>query len=225
MGYLFNTIIVDVLLLIASLFVLAYIYMKYLHTYWSRKKVSFIEPSFPFGNTREFVLRKKCIGLTFKDMYDEFRSRKLAYGGIYSIGSPQLMINDPDLIKVVLTKEFQHFHDREHFIDEKNDPLTTNLLAQRGIKWKKLRAKLTPTFTSGKMKLMFERFLLCSELLAKVVEKEVETGKSIDIKDFLARFTTDIIGSCAFGIECNSLADPQTEFRKYGIKIFNNFYR
>lgn len=46
----------------------------------------------------------------------------------------------------------------------------------------------------------------------------------IDIKDILARYTTDVIASCAFGVEANSLKDPNSEFRESGIfSSYSNF--
>ena len=36
----------------------------------------------------------------------------------------------------------------------------------------------------------------------------------IDVKDYIARFTTDVISSCAFGLETNALANPNNEMRK-----------
>jgi cytochrome P450 family 6 len=40
------------------------------------------------------------------------------------------------------------------------------------------------------------------------------------MKDILARYSTDVIASCAFGIQCNCLKNPDAEFRQWGRKIF-----
>ena len=43
----------------------------------------------------------------------------------------------------------------------------------------------------------------------------------IDVKEVLARFNTDVIGSCAFGIRCNSFENAHSDFRLHGKKIFD----
>lgn len=53
-----------------------------------------------------------------------------------------------------------------------------------------------------------------------VLEDAVKTNAVIDIKDLVGRFTTDGIGSCAFGIECNTIRNPTSEFRQYEKKVF-----
>lgn len=45
-------------------------------------------------------------------------------------------------------------------------------------------------------------------------------GKTIEVRDLTARFTTDVIGSTAYGLDVNSFKDPDAEFRKYGRMIF-----
>jgi cytochrome P450 family 6 len=94
------------------------------------------------------------------------------------------------------------------------------LINPKGIEWKNMRAKLTPTFTSGKMKMMFETVLsICEEMISYLNENE--KSFEIEMKDILARFTTDVIGNVAFGLDINSMKNPDSMFRKMGRKVFD----
>lgn len=56
----------------------------------------------------------------------------------------------------------------------------------------------------------------CAIQLNDLVNSLVEEGSVIDVKDLMGRYTVDVIGSCAFGIDCNSIKDPNSEFRRFG---------
>lgn len=56
--------------------------------------------------------------------------------------------------------------------------------------------------------------------LVNRLSDEIQHHDELDMKDWCARYTIDVIGTCAFGIECNSLEDPNAEFRYYGQKMF-----
>jgi cytochrome P450 family 6 len=47
------------------------------------------------------------------------------------------------------------------------------------------------------------------------------TGLSVEVKETMARFTTDVIASCAFGINGNSQKVPDAEFGRYIRNIFD----
>lgn len=80
----------------------------------------------------------------------------------------------------------------------------------------------TPTFTSGKMKMMFATVRDVAEKLNTTLAEEasVAAENALEIKDILGRFTTDVIGSVAFGLECNSLENPICDFRSKTRKVF-----
>jgi len=54
----------------------------------------------------------------------------------------------------------------------------------------------------------------------KLVTLMAGDGKTLEVRDLTAKFTTDIIGSTAYGLDVNSFKDPNAEFRKYGKMIF-----
>lgn len=55
------------------------------------------------------------------------------------------------------------------------------------------------------------------------MQATINSGKTeFEIRDLTAKFTTDVIGTCAFGLECNSLKDSQSEFRRMGCAVLNS---
>ena len=218
MGFLSDSLLLEVGTLLTSTVAVVYIYFKWSFTYWKKRNVPYIKPKFPFGNLLDVIFTRKTLGDIIEDVYNKFEGHK--YGGTYIFTSPRFFVRDPDLIKDVLVKDFSSFHDRGVYMNEETEPLSAHLFSLSGMKWRNLRVKLTPTFTSGKMKMMFQRLVECGQDLQTCLEKVGETGVEIEIKDVLARFSTDIISSCAFGIECNCLKNENAEFRKWGRKIF-----
>ncbi|KAJ8933327.1 hypothetical protein NQ318_020830 [Aromia moschata] len=107
------------------------------------------------------------------------------YCGFFTIQTPALMIADLELTKNIMTKDFQHFTDRKTYVNEKDDPLSAHLFSLGGKKWKNLRTKLTPTFTTGKLKGMFQTLVDCGIVLEKYFEANVSSSDSVDIKDVL----------------------------------------
>lgn len=117
--------------------------------------------------------------------------------------------------------DFQFFQDRGMFYNEKHDPLSAHLFNVEYERWKPLRSKLTPVFTSGKMKYMFNTILDIANEFNDCLNVAISTDNEIEVSEWLGRFTTDVIGSCAFGIDCNSLKDPAAKFRQMGKKVFD----
>ena len=83
-----------------------------------------------------------------------------------------------DLIKDVLIKDFSTFNNRGLNVSERTDPLATNLFNVEARRWRPLRTKLSPVFTSGKLREMFPLILECAENLEQCLEKIVEKEAS-----------------------------------------------
>jgi cytochrome P450 family 6 len=202
----------------ACVLAVLYAYFKLSFTYWKKRNVPYVTPNFPFGNIGDVLSIKKSFGHAYEDLYKKLDGQK--YGGIYAFTKPMFIFRDPDIIKNILVKDFTSFYDRGLFNDEDIDPLIGHLFLLSGKRWRNLRVKLSPTFTSGKMKMMFQTLVDCGKELVSILEKSADNGEIIEIKDILARYSTDVIASCAFGVQCNCLKNPDAEFREWGRKIF-----
>ncbi|XP_055697201.1 cytochrome P450 6a9-like [Phlebotomus papatasi] len=207
-----------VLISFVTLLVAGYLYVKKKFQYWEEKGVPYVKPQFPFGILKGMGSTKHSSQI-FSEAYKELKGRN-TFGGVYFFTQPVVIPTDLELLKNIFVKDFQYFTDRGFYVNEKDDPLSGNLFALSGQRWRNLRNKLSPTFTSGKMKMMHSTIIAVAKEFQNYLEPFAEKKETIEMKDVFARFTTDIIGTCAFGVECNSLKEPDTEFRRIGKRIF-----
>lgn len=179
------------------------------------------------GNLKDVLLGKTSMGQLLKSVYDENRDEAVI--GIYLRRQPVLLLVDPEVIKDVLIKDFSVFGERGLRTFEKVEPLTQHLVNLEHARWRPLRTKLSPVFTSGKLKQMFYLLVECGEHLEKYIEKLIAKNEAIECRELTAKFTTDVIGNCAFGLKLNALVDENSEFRKMGRSVFapdwRNFLR
>lgn len=59
----------------------------------------------------------------FKREYENFKNQGPAFG-IFFMGRPTLVPTDPELVKEILVKSFESFHDHGFYVNEKADPLS-----------------------------------------------------------------------------------------------------
>ncbi|KAL0110980.1 hypothetical protein PUN28_012779 [Cardiocondyla obscurior] len=67
---------------------------------------------------------------------------------------------------------------------------------------------------------MFSLISECADNLVQYMEKLADKQEPVECRELTAKYTTDVIGSCAFGIEMNALSNEDSEFRKMGRKAF-----
>lgn len=212
-----SLLLTGLLVSIATVAAIIYFYIKNAYSYWQKRGVATLPTTFPFGNFKKSFR----MALSPAEMMQEFYlSTSEPYLGLYGALRPILLLRDPEVIRNVLVRDFQHFQDHGLYNEEKNDPLLGNLFHSSGSKWRNLRVKLSPTFTSGKIKAMFSTLVDSSVPLQQHISKSIDKQEPIEVRELSARYATNVIASVAFGIDINCIEDPDTEFRKYGRKVF-----
>uniref|UniRef100_A0AAT9UTH4 Cytochrome P450 6PZ16 n=1 Tax=Maconellicoccus hirsutus TaxID=177089 RepID=A0AAT9UTH4_MACHI len=208
------------LLICAIALLLVYFYHRFkrLYSYFDHHGIPYVKPILVFGNTMEWCLMKKSLSMILADIYEKLEPHR--FGGLFIGRRKVIIVRDTELIRSILVKDFSSFQDHVTAEDaSKEDVLDRNLLSLRGEEWKNLRIKLTGTFTSGKMKLMFPLVRDCGAKMHSVLGN-ISQDEDILAKEICARYTTDVIGCCAFGLDIDSLNDPNSVFRQMGKRIF-----
>lgn len=191
MGVVFENLAADLLLLFVILATSYYFYVtQYIYTYWKRRGVNYVEPTFIIGNFGPLFRQKMSVGELSQSFYN---STTHPFIGTYAALRPSMVITDPELARTILIKEFQHFHDRPPKIDETYDPLSGHLVFLSGKKWANLRTKLTPTFTSGKLKAMFPTLVACGDPLKGFMDKVAKNQETVEVREVLAQYTTNVM--------------------------------
>nr|XP_033326767.1 probable cytochrome P450 6a14 [Megalopta genalis] len=204
--------------IIVVLFLLYY-YSTSTYNFWKKRGVPGPEPIPLFGNIIRVMFSQQSVGEYLHEMYQKYKSEPLV--GVFLRRQPLLIINDPELIKTVIIRDFAKFANRGITVNEEAEPLSQHLFALEPERWRPLRTRLSPVFTSGKLKEMFSMIIDCANTLENHLETVAEKGDPVDCRELAARFTTDVIGSCAFGINMNCMSDKESEFRKVGKAFFS----
>ncbi|XP_053685843.1 probable cytochrome P450 9f2 [Sabethes cyaneus] len=205
--------------LIGCIGLLVYIYVNRKYKYFAQRNIPFVKPVFFLGNGGPILLKKRDLFENLKDIYNAHPKSKVV--GMFEFLQPVLMIRDPDLIKLVAVKDFDHFADRMPIFtgpdvkDPGGDSILPNvLIALRGQKWRHMRATLSPAYTGSKMRQMFPMVFGCAESAVRCMMDETKAGVRVDydMKEVFARFSNDVIASVAFGVQVDSFREPENEF-------------
>ncbi|XP_034507314.1 cytochrome P450 3A8, partial [Ailuropoda melanoleuca] len=86
--------------------------------------------------------------------------------------------------------------------------------------WKRIRTLLSPTFTSGKIKEMLPIIGQYGDMLVRNLRKEAEKGKPVNLKHIFGAYSMDVITSTSFGVNIDSLNNPQDPFVENAKNLF-----
>ncbi|XP_041838222.1 cytochrome P450 3A30 [Melanotaenia boesemani] len=131
--------------------------------------------------------------------------------GIFDGRQPVLCITDPAMIKTVLVKEcYSFFTNRRNF--RLNGPLYDAVSIAEDDEWKRIRSVLSPSFTSGRLKEMFDIMKHHSSNLVNSMKKKADKDEPLDLKEFFGSYSMDVVTSTAFSVDIESLNNPSDPF-------------
>ncbi|XP_001358028.1 probable cytochrome P450 9f2 [Drosophila pseudoobscura] len=214
--------------LLGIAFALFYRWATANNEFFKEKGIPFAKPKLYFGNMAQMFLRQKAMFDIVCDLYNKGGSNKVY--GIFEQRQPLMMIRDPDLLRQITIKDFDHFINHRNLFgtgtdDDPHDMSNlfgSSLFSMRDARWKDMRSTLSPAFTGLKMRQMFQ-------LMNQVAKEAVDClkpdqqgsvqGTELDMKDYCTRFTNDVIASTAFGLQVNSFKERDNDFYSMGKKL------
>ncbi|KXJ25668.1 cytochrome P450 3A24 [Exaiptasia diaphana] len=161
-------------------------------------------PPLPFfGNSLDLFRYKGQMHLQFDDYYKK-------YGRLYTTflasRKPSIVISDLGMVKELMVKEFQSFHDRPSAV-KLPKPLNSMMTSVTGQTWHRIRTTLSPTFSGHKMKVMVPLLNKSCDVLVKKLQDAEKSDQSVNVYKFLQGLTIEAILSSFFGLESNAQTD------------------
>ncbi|CAO1343924.1 unnamed protein product [Diamesa tonsa] len=208
--------------------------------YFAERNVKFPKVIPFFGFMFEVIVLRKHMKIVFQRFYNQFSSSR--FFGVFEFIKPMYCIRDPELIRQISIKDFDHFVNHRSVFDENVDKLFgRSLFILRDQKWRDMRSTLSPAFTGSKMRKMFNLIVeISNDYMKQLMEKTKQFPQDVELKDLThkyviqliksfhfqlnliiptKRYAHDVIAKCAFGVTVNSLKDPENDYFRMGLYI------
>lgn len=203
------------LLLFFTIIFSLYFYYTSTFDFFEKKGIPFMKPVILLGNLGPRMKATTSFHEFQLEIYNHFKGSP--YGGVFEGRVPMLNIMDPELIKAITIRDFDHFTDRISLPTKQPRFASRSLLNLQGLEWKGVRSTLTPAFSSSRLRHMLPLIEMCSQQMVEFLKQYDK--KDVEMKNTIGHFTLEVIGACAFGIKGGALADENAHFFKVAEKF------
>ncbi|CAG9782672.1 unnamed protein product [Diatraea saccharalis] len=192
------------ILLSVVICVLTFIYFKglYNENYWKKRGVKFDNRNKVMGPLWDFLIGEQSMFEILADLYAKYSDEPAV--GFGSITSPALYVTDVTNVRYVLQGPM--FIDRGvNYLED--DYLADNILFMSGARWKLMRQKMTPLFTSSKLKNMY--YIMDKSALDFIdyLNNNPDKREAKDTFNTLNMFCSAAVGAAVFGVSTKSIFD------------------
>uniref|UniRef100_A0A669D5K0 unspecific monooxygenase n=1 Tax=Oreochromis niloticus TaxID=8128 RepID=A0A669D5K0_ORENI len=147
------------------------------------------------------------------------RHNRVCKSFVYEFRKPMLAVMDPDMLKTILVKEcFTYFTNRRNF--RLNGDLYDAVSLAEDDQWRRIRNILSPSFTSGHLKEMFSIMKHHSRKLTDSLQSKAHNDEVIIVKDFFGPYSIDVMASCIFSVDFDSIKNPSNPFITHANQMF-----
>ena len=185
------------------------------YDFFRRRGIPGPKPLLFFGNFLD-IFKSRGTAFTVKKWTDQ-------YGRIFGYfegHTPILVVSDPDLLQDIMISSFSKFHSRRESPLISKHGKDVSLFNAMGIRWKRQRAVINPTFSSAKLKQMSPLLHRSVHTLMDKLKEQHGEGQPFDLYPCLKQFTMDTIFSCGFGLDTNVQNDSNDPYLYQAQQLF-----
>jgi cytochrome P450 len=206
-----------ILISILLVVVVAYLWhIRKIYNFFNQLNIPGPPPSLFFGNFADLAKTKR-MSISIKQWTEK-------YGRIFGYfegHTPILVVSDPDVLQDIFIKSFSNFHSRRALPLEDRHAKNIHIFSAPGLRWKRQRFVINPTFSSAKLKQMTPLIHHSIDSLMTKMAEEQKKNQPFDIYAFFKRFTMDTIWSCAFGLDTDMQNNINNPYLVHSQQLFD----
>ncbi|SPP79523.1 blast:TBC1 domain family member 19 [Drosophila guanche] len=202
------------LMLLAALVALIYIFLTWNFSYWHKRGIKTAK-AWPFvGSFPSVFTQKRNMAYDIDDIYRQFKSTENVVG-VMNTRMPQLLILCPEYAHKIFVGDFRSFHDNEmgKFTNKKVDQiLANNPFVLNGEEWKERRAEITPGLSANRVKAVYPVSQSVCRAFVDYIKRQqrMASADGVNAKDICLCYTTEVVSDCVLGISAQSFTDTPT---------------
>ncbi|KAH7639539.1 lithocholate 6-beta-hydroxylase-like [Dermatophagoides farinae] len=193
-----------------------YLYVQHKQRLWQRLGIPGPKPIFLLGTDHELG-RQSWPKLTL----ERYRQYGKIFGS-FQLLTPILTIHEPELIQQVFIKDFRNYANRME-LRTYHKYFNENLFFTDIDKWKRMRAIISPSFTTGKIRSTIPMMNQCIDQLFEHFERNIQQSNGhLNVRKFIMGLTMDVIAATGFStaINSNDSTNVQDSFVEMGMALF-----